>query len=275
MLRSLFNRLRCGNWGFRSCGRTDVRRPTRFQPQLTVLEERCVMSVAAPTITQIPFQSVQGPGIVAAGITPGILSNGHAGLYFTETGPVNNGYVNHYGEMDLTTGAINDSTTYPIVSGILGDNFGPLAITTGLDGQPWFAGMWYGNDWTHFPGNVHQDRLYHGTDHLTEYDLGPQTLPSLSFIVRGLDNGPTAITAGPGNAVWIVETGQLERIDAASGAIRSTPVGGLFDGNIVTGPDGQIWFTNPATKTVGAYNPSTNSVWQYTLNGSLGRTNRR
>ena len=79
------------------------------------------------------------------------------------------------------------------------------------------------------------------------YDLGPST-PGIGSIAFGLDG-----------SVWYSDTanGAIGRLDPASGAVDTYPLGGPFDwaSSLVAGPGGDIWFGDPQNYGLGAIAP--------------------
>ncbi len=125
--------------------------------------------------------------------------------------------------------------------------YGFFAITTGPDGNLWFAS--YIADET---GHAKIGRVT-STGQLAE------------FVVPTLHPGISAITAGPDGKIWFTEelAGKIGRIDLSglveefalptrdfgSYSQRASPV------DIVSGADGNVWFTEGSFNKIGSMDP--------------------
>ncbi|MEV3923697.1 Vgb family protein [Actinomadura coerulea] len=80
---------------------------------------------------------------------------------------------------------------------------------------------------------------------------------------------PFAVTVGPDQAVWFTDTsGRIGRLDPATGQV--TPYDTPFSfqgypgmGDITSGPDGKLWFTQPGVGRIGSIDPATGEVAEY------------
>src|SRR5262249_15245885 len=107
----------------------------------------------------------------------------------------------------------------------------PVGITTGPDGDLWFA-----------ESNTNKiGRLMPDGTHLTE------------FTVPTANEHPTQITTGPDGNLWFIEattiTGsspEIGQLNPATGKIMEFPVPRISSSSSLTfGPDGNLWFTEP------------------------------
>jgi streptogramin lyase len=80
---------------------------------------------------------------------------------------------------------------------------------------------------------------------------------------------PVELTTGPDQAIWFTANGgTIGRLDPATGQVASYPTpngrnGTPAMGGIVTGPDGDLWFTEPGAGKVGRIDPATHAVTEY------------
>jgi virginiamycin B lyase len=197
---------------------------------------------AAPTITEFPIASGNGPEAMTLGpdgnvwfvdtganrivrVTPGGVmtpfSTGigsNAGLAGITAGPDGNIYFtesnrDRIGRINLTTFVITESSP-------MGGGSDPRGITTGPDGALWFA---EGTD----------DKIGRITTNLVVTD---------EFSVSG--NNMREITAGPDGNLWFTKSsspGAIGRITTA-GVDTDFPTTAGQPTGIATGPDGNIWF---------------------------------
>ncbi|MEV4257549.1 hypothetical protein AB0J52_30700 [Spirillospora sp. NPDC049652] len=89
----------------------------------------------------------------------------------------------------------------------------------------------------------------------------------LTTFATGLS--PYSVTVGPDQAVWFTSAdGQIGRLDPASGAVTTyLPQGALGGyptlGEIVTGKDGKLWFTEPGSGKMGSLDPASGQIAEY------------
>ncbi|TDD80966.1 hypothetical protein E1293_19665 [Actinomadura darangshiensis] len=80
---------------------------------------------------------------------------------------------------------------------------------------------------------------------------------------------PHELTTGPDKAIWFTTSGgTIGRLDPATGEVASYPTpngrnGNPVMGGIVTGPDGDLWFTEPGAGKVARIDPATHAVTEY------------
>jgi streptogramin lyase len=246
--------------------RARIPRSARFRPEVTPLEERCVLS---PVINEFPIPTngnpiamTSGPDgnlwfverevgkvgrITTAGVVTefalppgdirlqGIALGLDGNLWFTEEG------VNRIGRI-TPCGTL---TEYPVPT----PDSRPTFITAGPDGNLWF---------TEDMGN----------------QIGQITTAGVitEFPVPTRSAGPTGITAGPDGNVWFTENSvnQIGRITPA-GVITEFPVFSSSTGptGITTGPDGNLWFTEnrPGFSSQGSSFGLTNQIGRITTAG--------
>ena len=125
------------------------------------------------------------------------------------------------------------ATAFPAGTGIGLSGTGPEHITAGPDGNLWFTEFWTNRIGRMTPAGA-----------LTE------------FPIPTADSAPRGIVSGPDGAVWFVESGfnrtAIARI-TTKGEVTEFPIGGtsldqLQPTEIVTAPDGNLWFnqTHPS-----------------------------
>ena len=205
-------------------------------------------AAAAPTITEFPIASGNGPQAITLGpdgnvwfvdtganrivrVTPGGVmtpfSSGigaSAGLSGIAAGPDGNIYFtessrNRIGRINLTTFVITESSA-------MSGGSDPRGITTGPDGALWFT-------------------------EFTDGEIGRVatgfTLPVVTneYPIPGSGNNPYGITAGPDGNLWFTEltsAGGIGRITPAGSVTEYGPMTTGLPAGIVAGPDGNLWF---------------------------------
>lgn len=89
----------------------------------------------------------------------------------------------------------------------------------------------------------------------------------LTTFATGLS--PYSVTVGPDQAVWFTSLdGQIGRLDPATGAVTTYAPGGAMGGvpslgEIATGKDGRLWFTEPGNGKIGALDPASGQISEY------------
>ncbi|MCP9982322.1 Vgb family protein [Actinomadura madurae] len=172
------------------------------------------------------------------GIPDAMAAAPDGSLWFTDLSTS----VPRVGRVDPATGA---STLYelPTTGTVSFRNAQVTGITAGPDGAMWFTGRSSGSI-----GRIDAS----GT--VTAYATG---------LV------PVELTTGPDRAIWFTTNGgTIGRLDPATGAVASYPTpngrnGSPVMGGIVTGPDGDLWFTEPGAGKVGRIDPVTHAVTEY------------
>jgi streptogramin lyase len=92
---------------------------------------------------------------------------------------------------------------------------------------------------------------------LEDIDVNGNVLNRIT-IAAGVLYHKAKITRGPGNTIFFTDgIGSVNRLDLSSQAIRSfvTPTAASAAQGITLGPDGNIWFTEPATNKIGRLVP--------------------
>ncbi|MEU8118355.1 hypothetical protein AB0C21_06565 [Spirillospora sp. NPDC049024] len=93
--------------------------------------------------------------------------------------------------------------------------------------------------------------------------------PSGNVTAYATGLAPYGVTVGPDQAVWFSDnSGLVGRLDPATGAVTSyetpfTNQGYPGMGDIVSGPDGKVWFTQPGVGRIGSVDPATGEVAEY------------
>jgi streptogramin lyase len=209
-------------------------------------------------------------------ITPGPDGN----VWFTEEEAV---YMPALGKAVLV-GAIGtfNTTTHAIAEYPIGNNntaSAPIGITTGPDGNLWFADSGLGaigtiNPTTHAIVEYPVGRagstptgIATGPDGnlwFTDPGLGaigtinPTTHAVAAYPTNMLNANPEAIVSGPGGLLWFTESHAIGTVDPTTHAMVDTPVAnghvtlGVYPA-ITVGPDGNVWFT--AYENLGASRP--------------------
>lgn len=133
------------------------------------------------------------------------------------------------------------TTTEIAISGMLG---GAQSVASGPDGNVWVTGTFYNSNGQQVQGLA-------------------RVTPSGSTTV--FDSGITAaqaVTAGPEGSMWYIGNSSdvIGRLNPATGAVTeySYPSGAGGGLDIVTGPDGELWFTT--TQAVGKIDPVSGQV---------------
>jgi streptogramin lyase len=224
------------------------------------------------------------PGATNANYT---LRSGDAGDTIVATVEATNGG----GSVAMTSSATS------VVQAISSANFteyalpagsGPVGISSGPDGNVWFA-----NATSKKIGKITSG----GT--VTEYGAGenkPESITSgpdgnLWFTARSTNKigkittsgviteytlsggiSPVGITAGPDGNMWFTEYGKIGKI-TTSGVITeyALPEGGTPAG-ITTGPDGNLWFTDEVKSKIGKITTS-GAITEYALPGGSSPRN--
>jgi streptogramin lyase len=134
-------------------------------------------------------------------------------------------------------------TEYPLAPGGF-----PLGITSGPDGNLWFA--------IDFANQIGQ--------------INPTTGAVKTFNVPTLSTSPRMITSGPDGNLYFTETDgdKIGRINPKTGAIKEfdLPTANTGPFGITTGPDGNIWFTEAFYgNQIGRFNPATKAFIEIPL----------
>jgi virginiamycin B lyase len=180
---------------------------------------------------------------------PEDITKGPAGnLWFTDDYPGSGGQP--VGEIGRITpgGQITEFPLPPTDSGpVYIDASEPTSITTGPDGNRWFA-----------VGFIHR---------LNGYQIG--RIPTGGHITQfavPTTNDPGGITAGPDGNRWFTETAVPDTASSSSKQIgRITPAGQVTQfplpnttsepPSITAGPDGNLWFTELVGNRIGRSSP--------------------
>lgn len=174
------------------------------------------------------------------GIPDAMAAGSDGSLWFTDISVS----VPRVGRVDPATGA---STLYelPLTGAVNFTNAQVTSITPGADGAMWFTGGYSGA-----LGRIDAS----GT--VTAYATGLT---------------PYAVTIGQDGAVWFTNNdASIGRLDPATGKVTSytAPSAGTglpALGEIVPGPDGRLWFTEPGVGKIGALNPSDGQIAEYAV----------
>ena len=147
----------------------------------------------------------------------------------------------------------------------------PSDITAGPDGNLWFA----------VTDGANQIAEINPTTHAVhEFPVGPfDDSQAPDF---GIESYVDDITSGPDGNIWF--TGHTTTFVAGPVPAPNSPIGyvgeinptthvatlinlpfGTQPTNITTGPDGNLWFTEPSTNQIGEINPRTHAVTQYAV----------
>jgi DNA-binding beta-propeller fold protein YncE len=121
---------------------------------------------------------------------------------------------------------------------------GPSGITTGPDGNLWFAEQAVGKI----------------------AEINPTTHTITEFVVpSGSGSSPNGITAGPDGNLWFTEgvAGKIAMINPDTHAI--TEYAAADAGGISAGPDGNLWFAEPDNGKIGMFNPASHVVTEYPI----------
>jgi streptogramin lyase len=134
----------------------------------------------------------------------------------------------------------------------------PFAITAGPDGNLWFG------------DGIHLGRINPTTHAIVEFPL-PTGNP-------GGPSVPRYITAGPDGNLWFTEqrfissfeqqSGGVGMINPTTHAIVEFPLPNEIDSvpyYITSGPDGDLWFTEPDANGIGMINPTTHAIVAFPL----------
>jgi virginiamycin B lyase len=153
---------------------------------------------------------------------------------FTTLG--SDGYVYATWEIQgIGSGVVKCSPGLESCEGVATPNVnGPHGITSGPDGNIWFADR--------FLGTIGRITLY-----------GPFAGSFTAFPTPSQGSGPESIVSGPDGALWFTETaGRIGRITTGGVATEyPIPTPSSSPDGIAVGPDGNIWFTESATNKIG------------------------
>ncbi|MFC4909021.1 hypothetical protein [Actinomadura gamaensis] len=181
----------------------------------------------------VPRNSQKGTGYPDAMAT---ASDG--ALWFTDSSTT----VPRVGRVDPATGAV--STYEPPADAL--PNAQITGIAPGADGAMWVA--------TGGAGAILKITATGSAGVLTTFATGLT---------------PYSVTVGPDQAVWFTDQGgQVGRLDPATGAVTtfappSAPGGYPSLGEIVSGKDGKLWFTEPGSGKIGSIDPASGQVSEY------------
>jgi virginiamycin B lyase len=208
---------------------------------LLVVGAALTMPAAALAIDEFTIPSL-------ASLPTGITAGPDGNVWFVEYNGNKVGRITPNGEVT--------EFTIPFAGG----SSAPQEIVAGPDGALWFTA--YG---TNKIGRVTTDGTFDPPD-------------GYSFSAQGGFYGPDGITVGPdgsgGRAIWFTQDG--------SDAIGKITLGGTVNftnypldpstqgynpGDITTGPDGRLWFTEPEPNRVGALNPVDGSIVTFSKPG--------
>jgi streptogramin lyase len=159
----------------------------------------------------------------------------------------------------ITPGSPNTITEFPIPSGQ-----GPRGITVGPDGNIWFAEGFAGGD--EFGDRI--GRITPGS---------PNTITE--FPIPTAHGSPAGITTGPDGNLWFTEVSEVfgNNIGRITPGEPNTitefpipgasPIGHSRPLGIVTGPDGNLWFTeNGSPNALGRISPdSPNTITEFSI----------
>jgi streptogramin lyase len=203
------------------------------------MRRRVAVAAAIAALTLVPSaQTETTVGQVTlyplpAGSGPIAVANGPGGLWVALRAS------NQIGLM-TTAGGL---TTFNVPTA----NAGLSEITAGPDGNVWFTEQSAGRIGRVTPAGA-----------ITEF-----ALPAAA-------SQPHAISAGPDGNVWFTEAAgaqQIGRITPA-GAIAEFPVPGGEANDIVTGPDGDLWYTAPNTNNIGRMDPAGGAATEFFTPGT-------
>jgi streptogramin lyase len=224
------------------------------------------------TLTTAARAGTAPPGTVTlftTGVTPNsgpedIVTGPDGNLWFTQP------ETNEIGQIDPRTGAVTEYTVPAAGPGGPYSNYGPWAITVGLDGNLWF---------TEIQSNL-IGRLNPWTKEITEFSAGLSPGSKCqSSISAGA--GPFGITAGYDGNLWFAEFcgDRIGRINPWTGKITEFSKGlspgntcrpalnsstiGTFPSYITAGTDGRLWFTEFCGNKIGAIDPRTGTITEY------------
>ncbi|HKI33564.1 MAG TPA: Ig-like domain-containing protein [Gemmataceae bacterium] len=195
-----------------------------------------------------PQSSTEFTVPAADGDLSGLTAGPDGNLWFT----VNQ--ANMIGEINPATHVVNE---FPIPTA--GSN--PTAMTVGPDGNLWF---------TELDGNK-----------IGEFNPAtPQTINE--FTIPSANTEPAGITAGPDGNVWFVESAiesppqqdgnRIGEVNLATGAISEFPIptSNSEPGQIVAGPDGNLWFSESQGHKIGEINPVTDAINEFPVPSAKG-----
>jgi streptogramin lyase len=189
----------------------------------------CAAAFAALPAGQIETYPVPNAG---SGEPTGITAGSDGSLWFTMHGGT--------GQLDRITTS-GSFTEFPTATA------DPGPITAGPSGD---TNLWFGDEG--------DDKIGKSTTagSITEFTVPPVTDQAPE---------PTAITAGPGNALWFIEAdGGSDTIDeiptaatVATPGIQhfTVPTAGAYATGIASGPDGNLWFTEQGADQIGKLTP--------------------
>jgi len=123
----------------------------------------------------------------------------------------------------------------------------PFHMATGSDKKVWFTEQGVARI-----GRITQNGV------ITEY-----AIPSGS---SGIDIAPRASGTLAGGTLWFTEISKIGKISTSTGHVTELPLpsGDFADGGIAMGPDGDMWFTDHHSNSIGRITP-TGTVTEYLL----------
>ena len=209
------------------------------------------VEITGNQVGRISPASITEFSIPTAGSAPqDIVAGPDGNLWFTEA-------IGKIGR--ITPGSPNTITEFPIPSGQ-----GPRGITVGPDGNIWFAEGFAGGD--EFGDKI--GRITPGS---------PNTITE--FPIPTAHGSPAGITTGPDGNLWFTEVSEvfgnnIGRITPGEPNTitefpipRASPTGHSRPLAIVTGPDGNLWFTeNGSPNAMGRISPdSPNTITEFSI----------
>lgn len=98
----------------------------------------------------------------------------------------------------------------------------------------------------------------------------PVTRERREFKLPGENNWPFNVALGPDGSVWFTQrfTGQVGRLDPASGAVKNYPLPNRACGPAglaVDGRSGRVWFTEGFSDTIGNLDPASGAIREWHL----------
>jgi len=220
-------------------------------------QARAEKAGTAPTETITLFSA----GITAGSGPEDIVTGPDGDLWFTQQ------ETNEIGRLNPRTGAI---TEYPVPAANAGVNSGPFGITVGPDGNLWFTEI----------ASNQIGRINPWTGTVTKFSAG---LSPGSKCQSSISAGPApfGITAGHDGNLWFTEFcgDRIGRINPWTGTITEFSAGlspgntcrpavntstiGTFPSWITEGPDRKLWFTEFCGNKIGAIDPWTGTITEY------------